>query len=212
MQVNNQDRPGIFNAIDINQPQCAYDPDDSNLQRRANSTAPCITGPGSPTSVQSTSAQSTSAQSTSAQSTSAQSTSIKSTTAPIPTQALQIEPVVCHDASNFPGHGDVRGSAVIYEAYKACKDWLLEEIGPFDAPLSKTMTYSGINYEFDVEWVAGCVTTASTENVWSPLGPNADIEDQCASVFYDCWTKCKFLTTREDVRDEILAKKTFPRR
>ena len=190
MQVNNQDRPGIFNAIDINQPQCAYDPDDSNLQRRANSTASCITGPGSPTSIQ--------------------STSIKSTTAPIPTQPLQVQPVVCHRASNFPGHGDVAKSAVGYDAYTTCEDWLLEEIGPFDAPLSKTITTSGINYEFDVEWVAGCVTTVSTESVWSPLGPNADSKDQCGRIFYDCWKNCKFLTTREDVRDEMLAKKNVP--
>lgn len=170
MQVENQDQPGIFNAIDINQRQCPYNPNEDKLPARADSTASCITGPGSTLLVLPTSA--------------------KPAPPHAPTQTLQIKPVVCHDASNFKGHGDIAGSAVSYDGGYTCENWFLKDIGP-NQSLSRTIKTSGVNYEFDVEWIAGCFTTVSTQSVWSPLGPNAEAKDQCTDIFYNCWKNCK---------------------
>ena len=175
MPVDNQDRPGIFNAIDINQQQCPYDPTSSSLQPRAASNQACVTGPG-----------------------------------PIPpTKPLEIQPVSCHDPSNFKGHNDISESAVSFDGEITCTNWINDKIGPNDSPLSNTIKTSGTNYEFGIEWIKDCVTTVSTESVWSPLGPDADAKDQCDSIFYNCWKNCRYLAYRQGVRHDKSANPHF---
>ncbi|KAK3720790.1 hypothetical protein LTR37_003453 [Vermiconidia calcicola] len=171
MIAQGQERPGIFNAVDVSEPQCRYRPSGSDVQRRQDSAASCISGQGSPTSVQ--------------------STSIRSTTEPTPTQPLEIQPVVCHDESDFPGHWDIAESAVSLNAFITCGKWIDEDLDPIENwHLSRTVKTNEINYQFDVEWLTGCITTVSSQSPYSPLGADADSEDQCTSILYDCWKKC----------------------
>ncbi|KAK3716671.1 hypothetical protein LTR37_006301 [Vermiconidia calcicola] len=174
-----QERPGTFNAIDVSEPQCPYRPGGSALLRRQDSAASCIAGSGSPTSVQ--------------------STSIRSTTEATPTQSLEIQPVVCHDESDFTGHGDIAESAVSLNALLTCGEWIDEDLDPIENwHLSRTVKTNEINYQFDVEWLAGCVTTVSSQSPYSPLGPDADSEDQCTSILYDCWKNCESFPTKSE--------------
>ncbi|KAK5173746.1 uncharacterized protein LTR77_002427 [Saxophila tyrrhenica] len=168
-------RPGIFNGIDIDAPRCPWVPSDSLLKPRAAGT--CTSGSPVPSPTQTTTAKSSTA-----------------THQPAPSASSIVPlvplPVQCHKASNFPGHGDISGSAVSFDAEVTCESWYLDTLSPGDPPLKKTVTTSGINYDFKIAWFDDCDLPISNMTVWNARGLGGDSSTKCASLFYDCWNDC----------------------
>lgn len=84
-------------------------------------------------------------------------------------------PINCFNEKDFPGHGDIQSgdqdrlSSDFSNLRRDMGDD--DSIGPGDAPIRFRGTDSkGVNYDFRVEWVAGCVTTVGRQSFGFPLG------------------------------------------
>lgn len=66
-----------------------------------------------------------------------------------------------------------------------------DTIGPGDAPITLRKTDSkGVNYDFRVEWVAGCVTTVKRQSFGFPLGMSQSLITAYLLV-RENYTKCE---------------------
>ena len=99
------------------------------------------------------------------------STTTKPTSAaPTPTTPLTRGPLKCFNEADFPGHADVQSGdqdtfSVDFSGVE------LGTVGPGDAPIKLRRTdRHGVNYDYRVEWLAGCVTTVDRQSFQFPLG------------------------------------------
>ena len=65
-------------------------------------------------------------------------------------------------------------------------------LGPNSAKLDHTYYTDGVSYEYSVEWIAGCTTTAANESVYAPTG-SVEAEFICLGIWSDCYLKCEYL-------------------
>ncbi|KAL2120204.1 hypothetical protein VTJ04DRAFT_4230 [Mycothermus thermophilus] len=89
------------------------------------------------------------------------------TATPVP---LARGPIHCFNEADFPGHADIQPDK--QDDYSVEFSGLGDIwIGPGDPPLKlrKTDRY-GVNYDYRVEWVSGCVTSVDKQNFRFPLG------------------------------------------
>jgi hypothetical protein len=87
--------------------------------------------------------------------------------APIP---LTPGPIKCFNEADFPGHADIQSG---YQDTFSVEfsDVELDTVGPGDAPIRLRRTdHHGVNYDYRVEWLAGCVTTVERQSFQFPLG------------------------------------------
>ncbi|KAK4172863.1 hypothetical protein QBC36DRAFT_336990 [Triangularia setosa] len=84
-------------------------------------------------------------------------------------------PINCFNERDFPGHADIqsgdqgRFSAEFSNLRREMGDD--DTIGPGNAPIRFRRTDGkGVNYDFRVEWVAGCMTTVGRQSFGFPLG------------------------------------------
>ncbi|KAI1379243.1 hypothetical protein F4677DRAFT_465450 [Hypoxylon crocopeplum] len=92
---------------------------------------------------------------------------------PTPTTSLEFKDTACHDAADFPGHGDISSDSQgnycnDFENMDGPNDSV--DMSPDSPPLTlKRSDLHGINYEFTVVWVSGCVTVGATQNFKYPF-------------------------------------------
>lgn len=68
-----------------------------------------------------------------------------------------------------------------------------DTIGPGDAPIRFRRTdRHGVNYDYRVEWVVGCITTVERQSFGFPLGMSQSLITAYLFVRED-YTKCKWL-------------------
>lgn len=116
------------------------------------------------------------------------------TAAPSPTAnvtPLKRGPINCFNEADFPGHGDIQsGDQDTFSLdFSSLGDVTL---GPGEAPIRLRRTDKhGINYDFRVEWVSGCVTTVERQSFRFPLGMTQSLITAYLLVRED-YTKCEF--------------------
>lgn len=109
-----------------------------------------------------------------------------------PLTPLEQKAAVCHDEGDFPSHADIRGFAVINLANDACDNWKGSGDGAVGAggggySISLKDSY-GVDYDFSATWIDGCVTTMTSQSVYSPLG---DADVSCAGMLIKSYSDCK---------------------
>ena len=106
-----------------------------------------------------------------------------------PLTPLEVKPVVCSNEDNYPHHGNVQGDKVKQLGIPLCRRWKSKDVG-FDAESFKDNLEDvyGVKYSYSVERTEGCVTTAVTQNVWSPMG---DDGPTCPEIMHNDWKHCK---------------------
>ena len=111
---------------------------------------------------------------------------------------LTRDPINCFKESDFPGHGDLQSGdqdqfSVDFSSLRS-QMGNDDSIGPGDAPIRYRRTDKhGINYDYRVEWVAGCVTTVARQSFGFPLGMSQSLITAYLLVRED-FTKCKCLS------------------
>ncbi len=98
-------------------------------------------------------------------------------------------PVNCFSEADFPGHADIQsGDQDTFSIdFSGLGDFT---IGPNDAPLRLRRTDGhGVNYDYRVEWVAGCVTTVEKMSYRFPLGMSSQITAYL--LVREDYTKCE---------------------
>jgi hypothetical protein len=113
-------------------------------------------------------------------------------------EAFARERAASFDESDFPGHGDLqsRDQDGFSTDFSSLRSQMGNDdtIGPDDAPIRFRRTDShGINYDYRVEWVAGCVTTVARQSFGFPLGLSQSLITAYLLVRED-FTKCKWLS------------------
>lgn len=104
---------------------------------------------------------------------------------------LKRGPINCFNEADFPGHGDIQsGDQDTFSLdFSSLGDVTL---GPGEAPIRLRRTDKhGINYDFRVEWVSGCVTTVERQSFRFPLGMTQSLITAYLLVRED-YTKCEF--------------------
>ncbi|KAK0666621.1 family 71 putative glycoside hydrolase [Cercophora samala] len=111
------------------------------------------------------------------------------------TRPLARGPINCFRESDFPGHADVqsgdqdRFSVDFSSLRKGMGDD--DTIGPGDKPITfRTKDGKGVNYYFQVEWVAGCVTTVGRQSFGFPLGTASQNLITAYLLVRENYTKC----------------------
>ncbi|KAK4170847.1 glycosyl hydrolase family 71-domain-containing protein [Triangularia setosa] len=99
---------------------------------------------------------------------------------PTPTPTLNLNakpltrgPINCFNEKDFPGHADIQSGDQdrFSSEFSGLRKGDDDTIGPEDAPIRFRRTDDkGVNYDFRVEWVAGCVTTVGRQSFRFPLG------------------------------------------
>ncbi len=99
-------------------------------------------------------------------------------------------PINCFNEADFPGHADVQSGD--QDTFSVDFSGLADTtIGPGDAPIRLHRTDGhGVNYDYRVEWVAGCVTTVERQSFRFPLGMSQSLITAYLLVRED-YTKCE---------------------
>jgi hypothetical protein len=123
-------------------------------------------------------------------------TTTTTSTTHVPTP-LTRGPVNCFNEADFPGHADIQsGDQDTFSSdFSSLRNQMEDDtIGPGDAPIRFRRTDShGVNYDYRVEWVAGCVTTVERQSFAFPLGMSQSLITSYLLVRED-YTKCKWLS------------------
>ncbi|KAK4164601.1 glucan-beta-glucosidase [Cladorrhinum sp. PSN259] len=103
-------------------------------------------------------------------------------------------PINCFNEADFPGHADIQsgdqdeGSKGFSNLRGQMGDD--DSIGPGDAPIRFNLKDShDVNYDYRVEWVAGCVTTVQRQSFGFPLGMSQSLITAYLLV-RESYTKC----------------------
>ncbi|KAK4102843.1 carbohydrate-binding module family 24 protein [Parathielavia hyrcaniae] len=124
------------------------------------------------------------------------STTTTTTTATTPSSKPNLTPLTrgpinCFNEADYPGHTDIQSNGQDYfsvEFSGVGKGGLT--ISPGDAPIRfrRTDNY-GVNYDYRVEWVDGCVTTVGQQSFQFPISQASPITAYL--LVREAFTKCK---------------------
>jgi hypothetical protein len=131
---------------------------------------------------------------------------------PKPTETKKVTPIdqiserKCWSEADFPGHADINGGDVTTEAMHFClTDGTLfspdkeKPEAALHSDFSKVHTYKrrkvgthNINYDFQVDWKEGCVTSQDSQGVAYPTDPQGYTGLSCMDIMFDNHKKCKY--------------------
>jgi hypothetical protein len=111
---------------------------------------------------------------------------------PTPNTPLTRGPIKCFNEADFPGHADIQSDDQdTFSNDFSSYGFDIDTLGPGDAPLRLRRTDGhGVNYDYSVEWVAGCVTTVDRQSFRFPLGMSQSLITAYLLVRED-YTKCE---------------------
>lgn len=72
------------------------------------------------------------------------------------------------------------------------------KLGTDSSKLSHEYNTDGIDYEYSVEWIEGCITSVEKESVYSPEGTD-EFGHTCLGLFSSCYEECKSESSQEIV-------------
>ncbi|KAK3296405.1 uncharacterized protein B0H64DRAFT_398176 [Chaetomium fimeti] len=104
---------------------------------------------------------------------------------------LTRDPIRCFNGADFPDRGEINSD---YQDSFALYFGDLNDgtIRPGDAPIkSRGKDNNGVNYDYSVEWVGGCVTTVEKQSFRYPLGTSQSLTAYV--LVREDYTKCKWL-------------------
>jgi len=126
------------------------------------------------------------------------SESPSSTTSPSPSPSpseppkvpLKVNPPVCRDEDDYPGHADVWPGDQYQAAGWFCFDDVPKSLGPDEYHYWETTGHHGVRYAFEIEWVDGCRTETETQDPIAPLDPGGDYGPQCLDLLRNAYKEC----------------------
>ncbi|KXT05630.1 hypothetical protein AC578_5652 [Pseudocercospora eumusae] len=105
---------------------------------------------------------------------------------PAPKTPLELKPPVCNNEADLPGHADIGAGFQKFAAKIFCEPRGTVQIGPSSKRYTaRIIDPHGVNYDYEVSWIQGCVTTVEKQSFVSPV-PGHICEDIMRNAYKNC--------------------------